>query len=139
MPPSIFVISVWVATWGVWCNKLRSTITELGKGEGRNLNSPLIKTIKVMNTFYDNLIAAGAKHHSCPNGEAVELLGSFWVFTDTQSPISLYGDGNGGYVSVPKTEKRPVVLVENESMVWGHHWTVQDKVPLDGRRYKVYC
>ena len=35
--------------------------------------------------------------------------------------IPLYGDGNGGYVSVPMSTKRPVILVEKESIAWGKY------------------
>ena len=92
-----------------------------------------------MNTFFDNLIAAGAKHYSCTNGTAVELCGHYWVFTDTTEPISLWGDGNAGYVSVPFSVKRPVVLVEKESVAWGKYKVLQHTIPMDGSRYKVFC
>jgi len=92
-----------------------------------------------MNTFFNNLVAAGAKYHNCANGVAVELCGHFWVFTDTKEPISLWGDGNGSYVSVPLSTKRPVVLVERESIAWGKYWELRYSIPLDGSKYRVFC
>lgn len=92
-----------------------------------------------MNTFFNNLVAAGATVKRCANGISVELCSSHWVFTDTQEPIPLWGDGNGGYVSVPLKEKRPVVLVERESIAWGKYEILQHTIPLDGSKYKVFC
>ena len=92
-----------------------------------------------MNTFFKNLVAAGAKHHNCANGIAVELCGHHWVFTNTKEPISLWGDGNGGYISTPMHVKKPVVLVEKESIAWGKYKVLQHTIPLDGSKYKVFC
>lgn len=92
-----------------------------------------------MNTFFNNLVAAGATTKKCANGTSVELYGHFWVFTDTQESIGLYGDGNGGYISVPMHAKKPVVLVEKESIAWGKYKVLQHTIPLDGSRYKVFC
>jgi len=92
-----------------------------------------------MNTFFNNLVAAGATAKKCANGTSVELYGHLWVFTDTQNPIGLYGDGNGGYVSIPIATKKPVVIVEKESIAWGKYKVLQHTIPLDGSKYKVFC
>jgi hypothetical protein len=92
-----------------------------------------------MNTFFNNLVAAGATVKKCANGTSVELLGHFWVFTDTKESVGLYGDGNGVYVSVPMSTKRPVVLVEKESVAWGRYKILQYQIPLDGSKYRVFC
>jgi hypothetical protein len=92
-----------------------------------------------MNTFFNNLVAAGATVKRCANGTSAELLGHFWVFTDTKESVDLYGDGNGVYVSVPMSTKRPVVLVEKESVAWGRYKVLQYQIPLDGSKYKVFC
>lgn len=91
-----------------------------------------------MNTFYNNLIAAGAKSRKCPNGIAVELYGNLWVFTNTPKPMGLWGDGEIGYVSVPLSTKRAVVIVEKESIAWGKRHIVRSTIPLDGSKYKVF-
>ena len=92
-----------------------------------------------MNTFFNNLIAAGAKYHNCVNGIAVELCGHHWVFTDTKEAISLWGDSNGGYLSVPLCTKKPVILIERESIVWGKYKELRYTIPLDGSKYTVFC
>lgn len=92
-----------------------------------------------MNTFFNNLVAAGATVKKCANGTSVELLGHAWVFTDSKEPLPLYGDGNGGYVSVPFSTKTPVVIVERESIACGRHKVLQYRIPLDGSKYRVFC
>jgi hypothetical protein len=92
-----------------------------------------------MNTFFNNLVAAGATVKKCANGISVELCNHLWVFTDTQGPVDLYGDSNGGYISVPMHVKKPVVLVEKESIAWGKYKALQHTIPLDGSKYKVFC
>ena len=90
-----------------------------------------------MNTFFNNLVEAGASVKSVPNGIYVELYHHFWIFTEDQ--IGLYGDGNGTYSSTSLKEKKPVVLVEKESIVWGKYIDVQYTIPMDGSKYKVFC
>lgn len=90
-----------------------------------------------MNTFFNNLIAAGAIVKQVPNGTAVELLGHYFIFTEEK--MGLWGDGAIGIVSIPFSAKKPVVIVEKESVAWGKYRDLQYTIPLDGSRYKVYC
>lgn len=90
-----------------------------------------------MNTFFNNLVAAGAKVRQVANGTAVELLGHYFIFTEEE--MGLWGFGEIGIVSIPFSTKKPVVIVEKESVVWGKYPDLQYTIPMDGSKYKVYC
>lgn len=89
-----------------------------------------------MNTFFENLKAAGAEIKPVCNGLSVSLCGHSWIFTKEKEELGFIP----GAVSTPFSYKAPVVLVEAGEGLYGKKWyKFQHTIPLDGSKYKVFC